>query len=122
MKLTYRGVQYQEENQNSTSLVVPTGNKEIIYRGNSPRARINPKFPWFRYIKQLFHKSDSRPVFDPITFWYDHKREFIEDCWLSEDVRQLARSWDLTLQIESTKGLKSQQKTKLKYRGVTYYK
>ena len=122
MKLTYRGVQYQEENQNSTTLVVPTGNKEIIYRGNSPRAITNPKFPWLRYIKQLFNKSDSRPVFDPITFWYDHKREFLEDCWLSEDVTKLDRAWDLTLQIESTTGLKSQQQIKLKYRGVTYYK
>ena len=122
MKLTYRGVQYQEENQNFSTSVVPQGNKEIIYRGNSPKARINPKFPWFRYIKQLFYTSKSRPVFDPITFWYEHKREFIEDCWFSGDVKKLDRAWDLTLQIERTKALKSKQKTQLKYRGVTYYR
>ncbi len=120
MKLTYRGVEYKEENQNFLTEI----NKEIIYRGNSPKARINPKFPWFRYIKQLFHTSKSKPVFDPITFWYEHKREFIEDCWFSGDVKKLDRAWDLTLQIERTKALQSKhkQKTKLKYRGVTYYR
>ncbi len=122
MKLTYRGVQYKEENQDFSTLVVPEANKEIIYRGNSPQASINPKFPWFRYIKQLFHTSESRPVFDPITFWYEHRREFIEDCWFSGDAKKLDRAWDLTLQIEKTKALQSKQKTKLKYRGVTYYR
>ena len=122
MKLTYRGVEYKEGNQNISTLVAPEGNKEIIYRGNSPKARINPKFPWFRYIKQLLHKSASRPVFDPITFWYEHKREFIEDCWLSGDVTKLDHAWDLTLQVSRTKALQSKEKTKLKYRGVTYYR
>ena len=119
MKLTYRGVQYQEK-QNFSTTTVPVENKEIIYRGNSPKARINPKFPCLNYIKQLFRQSESRPVFDPITFWYEHKRNFIEECWLSDDVEKLDRAWNLTLQIEKKKA--SKQKTKLKYRGVTYYR
>ena len=122
MKLTYRGVQYQEENQNFSTLRIPEGNNEIIYRGNSTRGRINPRFPWVQYIKQLFYKSGSRQVFDPIAFWYNHKRKFIEDCWFSEDIKQLDRAWNLTLQIDSKTKLKSKQKIQLKYRGVIYYK
>lgn len=122
MKLIYRGVQYNEDKQDSSALISETTNKEIIYRGNSSKGRINPKFPWLRYVKQLFHKSESRPIFDPITFWYNHKREFLEDCWHLDDVEKLDRAWDLTIQIERAKGLNSRQKTKLKYRGVTYYK
>ena len=115
MKLTYRGVQYQEKN--SSTITAPV--EKIIYRGNSPKARISPKFPWLNYIKQLFRQSDLRPVFDPITFWYEHKRKFIEECWLSDDLEKLDRAWNLTLQNERTKAA---QKTKLKYRGVTYYR
>ena len=120
MKLTYRGVQYQE--RNSSTLVLPVENKEIVYRGNSLKARINPKFPWLNYIKQLFSKSEVRPVLDPITFWYEHRRNFIEECWLSDDVEKLDRAWYVTLQMERTKLSKTKQKTKLKYRGVTYYR
>ena len=120
MKLTYRGVQYSEKNQHYTALI-KEANKEIIYRGNSPQARINPKFPWLRYIKQLFNRSESKPIFDPIAFWYNHKREFIEDCWYLDDIEKLYLAWNITIQIERAK-LKPKQKTKLKYRGVTYYK
>lgn len=120
MKLTYRGVPYDEEHQALIAPAVTVENREIIYRGNSLKARINPKFPWLKYIKQLFHKSESR-LFDPITFWYNHKREFIQDCWHLDHVEKLDRAWNLTLQVERSKALK-QQKTKLKYRGVTYYK
>ncbi|HEY9771561.1 MAG TPA: DUF4278 domain-containing protein [Coleofasciculaceae cyanobacterium] len=122
MKLTYRGVQYQEENHNSSNSVVAIQNQEIIYRGNSLKVRIKPKFPWLNYIKQLFRQSESKPVFDPITFWYAHKRKFIESCWFADDVEKLDRAWDLTLAMEKAKSSKSKQKTKLKYRGVTYYK
>ncbi len=122
MKLTYRGIQYSEKNSCLVTSLVETRNKEIVYRGNSPRARINPKFPWLRYIKQLFCQSEVPPIFDPITFWYNHKREFLEDCWHPDDVEKLNRLWDLTLQTERTKVLKPKGKTKLKYRGVTYYR
>ena len=122
MKLTYRGVQYNEENRNFSIPATAIENKEIIYRGNSPKATINTRFPWLKYIKQLFRKSESKPVFDPITFWYEHKRQFIKDCWRLGDIEKLDRCWDLTLQIERTKALKQKQKTKLKYRGVTYYR
>lgn len=115
MKLTYRGVHYQEKN---STVVVPAESREIIYRGNSSKARINPKFPWIGYIKQLFNQSKS--IIDPISFWYDHRRKFIENCWLSDDVENLDRAWDLTLQIERNKA--SKPKTQLKYRGVTYYR
>ena len=137
MKLTYRGIQYNEENQKiATSTVV--NNQDIIYRGNSPQAKINPKFPWLRYIKQLLRISENKPVFDPITFWYNHKRQFLEDLWCADNLKHLHISWNLTLQIEQTKALKAKQKSganpmsfthlgnahqdKLKYRGVTYYK
>lgn len=122
MKLTYRGIQYSEDKQHSSALISATTNKEIIYRGNSPKARINPNFPWLRYINQLLHRSESKPIVDPITFWYDHKREFLKDCWRLSDLAKLDRAWNLTIQIERAKALKSKQKTKLKYRGVTYYK
>ena len=69
MKLTYRGVQYSEENQQLLASSVETADEEIIYRGNSRLGKINPNFPWLGYIKQLFHKSESKPVFDPIAFW-----------------------------------------------------
>ena len=122
MKLTYRGVQYKEKNQCLLTSLVDARKKEIVYRGNSAKARINPKFPWLRYIKQLFYKSEVKPIFDPITFWYNHKREFLQDCLYLDDLDRLDRAWDLTIKIEKTQVLKSQQKTKLKYRGVTYYR
>ncbi|MBE9047301.1 DUF4278 domain-containing protein [Pleurocapsales cyanobacterium LEGE 10410] len=118
MKLTYRGVEYSNVPKPQ---VVRAGNQEIIYRGNSSKARITPKFPWFRYLKQLFNSSEPKPVYDPITFWYEHKRKFVEDCWLLDDVEQLNYCWYLTQQIERNK-LRSRQKIKLKYRGVTYYR
>ena len=121
MKLTYRGVQYQEENRNFSALLAAPENKNLVYRGNSLRARINPKFPWLRYIKQLFSKSESETVFDPIAFWYDHKRKYIQECWHIDDLERLDCAWNLTLQIEQAKAVKSQQ-IKLKYRGVTYYR
>ena len=120
MKLTYRGVQYQEENRNYSTPVAAIENKEIIYRGNPPKAIFNPKFPWLKYIKQLFSRSESSPVFDPITFWYNHKREYIKDCWYLSNTEKLELVWDLTTQIEQAKALKPKQ-NKLKYRGVTYY-
>lgn len=120
MKLTYRGIQYQEADRNSSSAIVAIQNQELIYRGNSLKARIKPKFPWLNYIKQLFRQSESKPVFDPITFWYAHKKKFLDSCWFADDVEKLDRAWDLTLAME-TKSLKSKQ-NKLKYRGVTYYK
>lgn len=120
MKLTYRGRQYEENKQNYLASVYTT-KSGIIYRGNSFEASINPKFPWIKYIKQLLNKPRANAVFDPIAFWYDHKREFLEACWCL-DSKELNRCWDLTLQIERNKALKSQQKVKLKYRGVTYYR
>ncbi|MDJ0647654.1 MAG: DUF4278 domain-containing protein [Xenococcaceae cyanobacterium MO_188.B19] len=122
MKLTYRGVQYKEKNQCLLTSLVETRKKEIVYRGNSAKARINPKFPWLLYIKQLFYKSEVKPIFDPITFWYNHKREFLQNCFYLDDLERLDRAWDLTIKIEKAQVLKSQQKTKLKYRGVTYYR
>ena len=117
MKLTYRGIKYQEER--STLPVVV--NKDLIYRGHSTKAKINPKFPWLGYIKQLFFKPESKPVFDPITFWYGHKRRFIEHCWHIEDIEQLNLAWNLTRQIEQAKAVKPKP-IKLKYRGVTYHR
>ena len=122
MKLIYRGVQYNEANPYLSISLVEAKKKEIIYRGNSLRASINPKFPWISYIKQLFYKSEVKPIFDPITFWYEHKREFLKDCWSLDDVERLDRAWDLTIQIERAKTFKPKQKIKLKYRGVTYYR
>ena len=120
MKLTYRGRHYDEKDQNYLASAATAKNK-IIYRGNSLSADISPKFPWMKYIKQLLSKPRANAVFDPIAFWYDHKREFLEACWYLEN-KELDRCWDLTLQIEQTKALKSRQKVKLKYRGVTYYR
>lgn len=120
MKLVYRGVEYNDVNPNSTSVAIK--NQEVIYRGNSSKAKINPKFPWLKYIKQLLYKSQSKPVLDPITFWYNHRREFLENCWYSDIVKKLERSWSLTLQIERTKTVASKLKTQLKYRSVTYYR
>ena len=115
MKLTYRGIKYQQER--STLPVVE--NKDLIYRGHSTKAKINPKFPWLVYIKQLLGKSESKPVFDPITFWYEHKRKFIEHCWHIEDIEQLNLAWNLTQQEQAEVQSKP---IKLKYRGVTYYR
>lgn len=122
MTLTYRGVPYSEERYNSLPRIPETTDKEIIYRGNSPQARINPKFPWLRYIKQLFNQSESKPIFDPIAFWYEHKREFIEDCWHLEDGEKLVIALNLTIRIERAKALVPRQKVELKYRGITYYR
>ena len=115
MKLTYRGIEYQEGR--STLPVVE--NKDLVYRGHSTTAKINPKFPWLGYVKQLFPKPESKPVFDPIAFWYEHKRRFIEHCWHLEDLKRLNLAWNLTRQIEAKV---QAQPIKLKYRGVTYYR
>ncbi|MDJ0897455.1 MAG: DUF4278 domain-containing protein [Xenococcus sp. MO_188.B8] len=122
MKLTYRGVQYSDKNPKLATPETVIGNKDIVYRGNSLKERINPQFPWLKYLTQLFSKPESKPVFDPITFWYNHKRKFIENCWHVEDLEKLDRCWDVTLQIEQLQALKQKQKIKLKYRGVTYYR
>ena len=122
MKLTYRGVQYSDKNPKLATPKTVIGNKDIVYRGNSLKERINPKFPWLRYLTQLFRKPESKPVFDPITFWYNHKRKFVENCWHVEDLEKIERCWYVTLQIEQLQALKQKQKIKLKYRGVTYYR
>jgi hypothetical protein len=117
MQLTYRGIPYREK---VTQLPTPASeNQEIIYRGNSPQASLNPKFPWLKYIQQLFNKSPDKPVFDPITFWYNHKRQFLEDCWDKDKIQQLHHAWNLS--IKSDKALPAKPKTQFKYRGVTYY-
>ena len=123
MKLTYRGVQYSEEIFPTSQSATPLANKNIVYRGNSPQGRmINTRFPLVPYIKQLFYKSESKPVFDPITFWYNRQRAFLDDCLLADNLEKLNRCWNLTKQSEFSKALKPKQKTKLKYRGVTYYR
>lgn len=122
MKLTYRGVKYSEAVPKPTTPATAVENSQIIYRGNSQQARINPKFPWWKYIRQLVRRSESKPVFDPITFWYDHKRQFLDECWYLDDLERLDRCWNLTVEIERLKALQAKQKTKLKYRGVTYYR
>ena len=122
MKLTYRGIPYQEENRNYSTSTVVLDKKKIVYRGNSPKTIINPRFPLLKYIKQLLSISESKPVFDPTTFWYNHKREYIRDCWSLSNSEKLELAWDLTMKIEQAKGLKAKPKTKLKYRGVTYIK
>ncbi len=122
MKLTYRGVQYSEENRHLLTVIAETTSKDIVYRGNSPKGRISSKFPWWGYIKHLLQKSQTRPILDPITFWYNHKREFVEDCWNLNDLEKLNLAWNLTIEIERAKASELRCKTKLKYRGVTYYK
>lgn len=120
MKLTYRGRQYDREKQNFLTSTAME-NEKIISRKNSPEADISPKFPWIKYIRQLLYKSRAKTVFNPIAFWHEHKREFLEYCWRLDQI-ELNRCWNLTLQIEKTKLLKASQKTKLKYRGITYYR
>lgn len=121
MTLTYRGVRYPEDHH-EIALATPAIKKEMIYRGVPLKPRCNPKFPWLSYIKQLLRKSESRPVLDPITFWYNHKRKFVEDCWRLDDLEKLEQAWDLTVHAESVEVAKTKPKTKLKYRGVTYYR
>ena len=120
--MTYRGIKYQESKQDLRGLTLETDRKEIVYRGNSFKGKISPKFPWRNYIRQFFSQSESKPIFDPITFWYDRKREFLEDCWHFGDLKKLNLAWNSTIQIERDKALESKPKTRLKYRGVTYYK
>ena len=120
-RLVYRGIEYQEP-VSLLTLTTASDDKELIYRGNSPQPRINLRFSWFPYIKQLFSKSEAKPILDPISFWYNRQREFIQDCWnLDDEVEKLNRSWSLTQKIELATALKAKPKTKLKYRGVTYY-
>lgn len=121
MTLTYRGIPYKEESRNFSASTAIVEKKEIVYRGNSSKTIINPKFPLLKYIKQLLPISESKPVFDPITFWYDHKREYIKDYWRLSNSEKLELAWNLTMQIEQAKASKSKP-NKLKYRGVTYTK
>jgi hypothetical protein len=120
MKLTYRGIQYDEKDRAIAPSTKGINNKKIIYRGNFLKAKVNLKFLWLKYIKQLFSFPKSEVIFDPIAFWYEYQRQFLEDMWCSDDRETLDRAWDLTLQIDRAKALKTEQKTKLKYRGVTY--
>ena len=122
MKLIYRGVGYNEANSYLATSLVEARKREIIYRGNSPIGQINPKFPYLSYFKQLFLRSKVKLVGDPITFWYNHKRKFLQDCWHLDEIEKLELAWDLTLKIERDRQLKPKQQIKLKYRGVTYYR
>ncbi|MDJ0593499.1 MAG: DUF4278 domain-containing protein [Pleurocapsa sp. MO_226.B13] len=122
MQLIYRGVKYNEKNPNLSVATTPSNSKEIVYRGNCLKATSNPKFPWLSYIKQIFQQSKSTRILDPISFWYDRRRKFLNHCWLSDDVERLNRAWDLTRERERAKAIASKPKTKLKYRGVTYYR
>lgn len=121
MKLIYRGVQYSEDDR-KPRWTERVDREDIVYRGNTLKPKINPKFPWLKYVKQLFDRSQRQPVFDPITFWYERKRQFLDQCWYLGDREKLDRAWDLTLEIERTKAAKPKSTTQLKYRGVTYYR
>ncbi|MDJ0595548.1 MAG: DUF4278 domain-containing protein [Pleurocapsa sp. MO_226.B13] len=122
MKLTYRGIKYNQENKNHSRSAVAMSDREIIYRGNSPKAIINPNFPWLKYLQQLLPRPQSKPIFDPVAFWYHYQREYIQDCWHLGQAEKLELAWNLTLQIERVKAFRVKPKTKLKYRGVTYYR
>lgn len=121
MQLTYRGVLHSKKIPQLVILLSEPKNANIIYRGNYLKEKIKPQFPWLKYFQQLFGRSASQPIFDPITLWYDHKREFLEYCWYLEDVEKLEFCWSQTFQFELIKALKSKPKTQLKYRGVSYY-
>jgi hypothetical protein len=121
MKLIYRGIQYDEKDRAAMPSNTGINSKDIVYRGNSPKARVNLKFIWLKYIKQLFSYPKSEVIFDPLTFWYEYQKQFLEDMW-RDDREMLDRAWNLTIEIEQAQALKAQQKTKFKYRGVTYYR
>lgn len=120
MELIYRGIKYSSNN--STVLGSAKGNKpQIVYRGKSVKTAIAPKFPVFKYCKQLF-SSWKPPVFNPVKFWYKHKTQYLEKCWQLDEIEQLDCCWEITLKIEREQILKTDRPIKLKYRGVTYYR
>lgn len=129
MQLTYRGIKYSSNNS-TVSTPIEENDCQIIYRGQSVKAAIAPKFPFLNYFKQLFSHGETKPVFAPMIFWYKHKKQFLENCWQLDEIEQLDLCWKITLKIERERALKRDRSLhnegdrpiKLKYRGVTYYR
>lgn len=138
MELIYRGIKYTAEDPKLPAKTGEADNNKISRR-QSNQIKISPNFPLFGYLKQIFSRSEPKPVFDPITFWYMHKRKYLETCWPLDERDKFERCWELTLKVQSPSLLRGnlipspdslEQKThqksdrpiKLKYRGVTYYR
>ncbi|MGF1479391.1 MAG: DUF4278 domain-containing protein [Cyanophyceae cyanobacterium] len=119
MKLIYRGVPYSGDEPKSASGVA-VGDRPAHCQGYV-KATIKPHFPLFKYLKQLFQRSEAKPVIDPVTFWYGHKRQYLNFCLLLNELEVLERCWYLTLS-KAQKTAKPAQPIQLKYRGVTYYR
>ena len=123
MELIYRGIKYSSNN--STVLKsTPKDKYRIADREQSDKAAINPKFPLLKYCKQLFSSWES-PVFNPIKFWYQHKSQYLENCWQLDIIKQLNCDWEISLKTKPQSPLKpnyTDRPIKLKYRGVTYYR
>lgn len=114
MKLVYRGVPYIADKPKSTAVV---GGEAI--RQDYVKV-LKPHFPYLQYLKQLLQRSESKPVINPVTFWYHHQRQYLNFCWLLDELEALERCWNLTL-INERKST-TLARPKLKYRGVTYYR
>ncbi|MBE9171055.1 DUF4278 domain-containing protein [Pleurocapsales cyanobacterium LEGE 06147] len=151
MELIYRGIKYIGNEPKLPAAIKAADNHNIISR-QSNKVTVNANFPLLGYLKQLFSRSESKPVFDevqagkgpcaeetsapceprstvsrrsildPITFWYIHKRKFLENFWLLDEREKLERCWELTLKPKPAINQKSDRPIKLKYRGVTYYR
>lgn len=121
MELIYRGIKYIADDPKLPARISEADNNKINSR-QSNQVRINANFPLFGYLKQLFSRSNSKPVFDPISFWYIHKRKYLETCWPLDEREKFERCWELTLESKPATNQKRDRPIKLKYRGVTYYR
>lgn len=118
MELVYRGVKYQTNNLRFHPLKTK---KRSLSKRNTSETAIAYKFPLIQYCKQLFGNRGSI-IFSPELFWHQHQSQFLEGCWRLSMVEQLESSWEVTLKMEFAQALKKKTPSKLKYRGVTYYR
>ena len=116
MDLIYRGIKYRS---NRARVLNAAKKQQIIYCGKRIEVAASPKFPVFKYFKQLF-SSSKLAVCHPVKFWYQHKSQHLETCWQLDVVKQFNCSWNLD--IEQKQSLPNHPPIKLKYRGVTYYR
>ncbi|BAU64997.1 hypothetical protein STA3757_23760 [Stanieria sp. NIES-3757] len=121
MELVYRGVRYNN-NKSALSIATQGKNPNIEIVSAQPEIATKNNFPFLKYIKQLFSRSDGTRVFNPFLFWYVYKSQLLENCWQLDERKRLEHCWYLTLTLNPKIYRTSSRPIELKYRGITYYR
>lgn len=120
MELIYRGIKYQNDSTEFHQLI-KNNHLPIIYCKKRIRNITKNRFPVTKYCQQLFSKKKSF-VLSPVKFHYEHQIQLLENCWRIDMIIILNFCWQATIIMEMERNLRNDARTKLKYRGVSYYK